>query len=112
MLSEQEPRRKTSWEQLREQSSNLWNLARKNGGRTRFGHPDELAEHVVFKIAAYVVGTSNNYSAEEIRRLIQRGRHEEVINLGQRLYEDQNLTERQQEKPSIIKDTLRKIFDN
>lgn len=111
MLSEQEPHRKTSWEQLREQSSNLWNLARKNGNRTRFGHPDELAEHVVFKIAAYVVGASNN-SAEEIRKLIQRGRHEDVINLGQRLYDVENSAKNTQEKPSIIQDTLRKIFDN
>lgn len=110
MLTEQEPGKKTSWEQLREQSSNLWNSARQNGDRTRFGHPDELAEHVVFRIASYIVNSSNDLT-DEIRKLLKRGGHEEVINIGQKLYENQNQSESPLVKPSIIQDTLKKALE-
>lgn len=114
MLKEGEARIKSSWELLREQSQSFWLSARQNGDRTRFGHPDELAEHVVFKIASFLVNSSENIEStkEEIKTLIRRGRYSEVIDRGQILYITQNGNENVQESPSLIKDTLGKIFQH
>jgi hypothetical protein len=110
MLIEQDHQQKSSWELLREQSSSWWNSARQNGERTRFAHPDELAEHVVFSIVDFF---KSNLGEEELtgelnsfKTSISRGRYEDVINDGELLYRKKFLPQNPNLPKSLVTSIL------
>jgi hypothetical protein len=109
MLNEHEPVAKTSWQRLREQSYSFWSRARSDGRPTRFGHPDELAEHVVFKIVDFFKAQGEQELAVEIATLkkgIARGRYEEVIDGGEVLYQKRVLPQNPDANKSLVSSIL------
>lgn len=110
MLAEQEPQQKSSWEHLREQSFSWWNSARQNGDRTRFAHPDELAEHVVFKIVDFFKSKQGEEELTDelnsFKKSISRGRYEDVIDNGELLYRKKFLPQNPNLPKSLVTSIL------
>ena len=106
MSIETAPRQKTSWDLLREQSYAWWNNARQNRETTRFGHPDELAEHVIFGIIYFFINRSERPESDEqilaLKTDIARGRYEDVINKGEEFYREQFLPNNPDAEKSLV----------
>jgi len=104
---------KSSWDILRELSRALWNAARQEGKNTRFGHPDELAEHVVFRVRDFFKNMSlqpeNDPDILEMEKAINQGRYSAVLDYGQRRYEQKYLPLQPGAKRSLVEDILNSL---
>lgn len=106
MSIETAPRQKTSWELLKEQSHTWWDNARQNKKTTRFGHPNELAEHVIFGIIDFFIEHSERPESDEqilaLKKDTAMGRYEDVINKGEEFYKEKFLSKNPDAEKSLV----------
>jgi len=111
MLNEKEVRlglseRQTSWHRLQAKAKDWLEEQTRKGNHPRFGHPNELAEHVVFEVYNFSKDLSDNPSSgpklEQMLKAIRRARYAEVLDAGQQRYRSEFLPQHPEAKPFLV----------